>query len=193
MNIRTLTVIVVLVLLGLFAGLNWPAFTAPATLNLLFAKVQAPLGLVMLGVILVLTLLYVLFSLGVEASALIEVRRYARELYQVRKQLENEEESRFLQLKGFLEAEFARQGETHAQLSKALSEGFEELRRGLGVLEERLEALPSENRQALREELERLATQVDTLKLQHREIVQKIEAAAERLRSELGPAAEASE
>ncbi len=193
MNIRTLTVIVVLVLLGLFAGLNWPAFTAPTTLNLLFAKVQAPLGLVMLGVILALTLLYVLFSLGVEASALIEVRRYARELYQVRKQLENEEESRFLQLKGFLEAEFARQGETHAQLSKALSAGFGELRQGLEALEKRLSTLPEEHRQALEEELERLATQIDTLKLQHREIVQKIEAAAERLRSELGPAAEASE
>ncbi len=193
MNIRTLTVIVVLVLLGLFAGLNWPAFTAPTTLNLLFAKVQAPLGLVMLGVILALTLLYVLFSLGVEASALIEVRRYARELYQVRKQLENEEESRFLQLKGFLEAEFARQGETQAQLSKALSAGFGELRQGLEALEKRLSTLPEEQRQALEEELERLATQIDTLKLQHREIVQKIEAAAERLRSELGPAAEASE
>lgn len=193
MNIRTLTVIVVLVLLGLFAGLNWPAFTAPTTLNLLFAKVQAPLGLVMLGVILALTLLYVLFSLGVEASALIEVRRYARELYQVRKQLENEEESRFLQLKGFLEAEFARQGETQAQLSKALSAGFGELRQGLEAMEKRLSTLPEEQRQALEEELERLATQIDTLKLQHREIVQKIEAAAERLRSELGPAAEASE
>ncbi len=193
MNIRTLTVIVVLVLLGLFAGLNWPAFTAPTILNLLFAKVQAPLGLVMLGVILALTLLYVLFSLGVEASALIEVRRYARELYQVRKQLENEEESRFLQLKGFLEAEFARQGETQAQLSKALSAGFGELRQGLEALEKRLSTLPEEQRQALEEELERLATQIDTLKLQHREIVQKIEAAAERLRSELGPAAEASE
>ncbi len=193
MNIRTLTVIVVLVLLGLFAGLNWPAFTAPATLNLLFAKVQAPLGLVMLGVVLVLTLLYVLFSLGVEASALIEVRRYARELYQTRKLLENEEESRFLQLKGYLEAEFARQSEAGAQLQKALEEGFGSLGEGLEGLARRLEALPEQQRQALKEELERLTTQIDTLKLQHREIVQKIEAAAERLRSQMGAAAEAPE
>jgi uncharacterized integral membrane protein len=182
-------VIVVLVLLALFAGLNWPAFTAPTTLNLLFAKVQAPLGLVMLGVVLVLTLLYVLFSLGVEASALIEVRRYARELYQTRKLLENEEESRFLQLKGYLEAEFARESEALAGLEKALGEGFAGLKAALGALEDHLNALAEGQKGALKEELERVRTQIDTLKLQHREIVQKIEAAAERLRGELGQAA----
>ena len=186
MNVRTLTVALVLGLLLLFAGLNWQAFTAPTHLNLLFTRVEAPLGLVMLGVVLFLTLLYVLFSLGVEASALLEVRRYARELYQVRKQLEDAETSRFIELKRYLEGEFARLDEVQTQHGKEMDARFEALWGRLAELERAVGESGEATRAALKEEFERLATQIETLKLQHREIVQKIEAVAERLRAELG-------
>ena len=185
MNIRTLTVALVLGRLLLFAGLNWQAFTASTTLNLLFTRVEAPLGLVMLGVVLFLTLLYVLFSLGVEASALLEVRRYARELYQVRKQLEDAEASRFIELKRYLEGEFARLDEAHDRNEKNLEARAEALLERLDGLERAIGEGGEATRAAVKEEFERLATQLETLKLQHREIVQKIEAAAERLRAEL--------
>ena len=188
MNIRTLTVALVLGLLLLFAGLNWTAFTAPTQLNLLVTRVEAPLGLVMLGVVLVLTLLYVLFSLGVEASALLEVRRYARELYQVRKQLEDAEASRYAELKRYLEGAFARVDEAHAQHEKEVEARFEALFARLAELERAIGESGEATRAAFKEELERLVTQLETLKLQHREIVQKIEAVAERLRAELGEA-----
>jgi len=184
MNIRTLTVALVLGLLLLFAGLNWATFTAPTTLNLLFTKVEAPLGLVMLGVVLLLTLLYALFSLGVEASALLEVRRYARELHQVRKQLEDEEASRFTKLKRYLEGEFQKLDEWHTQHEKEMEARAEAILRRVEELERALKQSEENLRQGVREEAERLSTQIETLKLQHREIVQKLEAAAERLRHE---------
>ena len=185
MNVRTLTVALVLGLLLLFAGLNWQAFTAPTRLNLLFTRVEAPLGLVMLGVVLFLTLLYVLFSLGVEASALLEVRRYARELYQVRKQLEHAEASRFVELKRYLEGAFGRLEEAHTQHEKELEARFEALSARLDALKQAIAEGGEAVRAALREEVERLETRLETLKLQHGELGQKIEAAAERLRAAL--------
>jgi len=185
MNVRTLIVVLVLGLVLLFAGLNWTAFTAPTTLNLLVTRVEAPLGLVMLGVVLFLTLLYLLFSLGVEASALLEIRRYARELYQVRKRLEDEEESRFTKLKRYLEEAFAQVGEEHAKLERTLLEQAKELEARIEELNTAIEARAQNAKGEMKEEFERLATKLDTLKLQHREIVQKIEAVAERLRAEM--------
>lgn len=185
MNVRTLIVVLVLGLIFLFAGLNWAAFTAPTTLNLLFTRVEAPLGLVMLGVVLFLTLLYILFSLGVEASALLEIRRYARELYQVRKRLEDEEESRFTKLKRYLEEAFARVEEGHAKIEQAVNTRADGLEKRIEVLDEAIKARAETAKGEVKEEFERLATQLETLKLQHREIVQKIEAVAERLRAEM--------
>jgi uncharacterized integral membrane protein len=105
---RTLLVVVILALLGAFAGLNWPAFTAPATLNLLFLRVEAPLGLTMLGAVAAVTLLYFLFAIGVETASLLETRRHARELEVQRRLADEAETSRFAELRRYLEAELER-------------------------------------------------------------------------------------
>src|ERR1044071_3465377 len=49
MRVRTLVVVVLLLLVALFAGLNWAAFTAPTELWLGVATVRAPLGLILLA------------------------------------------------------------------------------------------------------------------------------------------------
>ncbi len=157
MNFRTITVLTVLTLLALFAGINWPAFTQPTKLNLLFTQTETPLGTVMLGVVAVLTVLYVLFTLGIEAAALTEVRRYARDLHQARKLLEKEEESRFVNLKAYLEAELA------------------ELREELQAIQDQLQKRTQELKAALQDESGSLSTQIDSLKVQHKEILQRID------------------
>jgi len=171
MSFRTLFVLLFLALLAVFAGLNWPAFTAPAELNLLITRIHAPLGLVMLGVVVFLTLVYALFVVGVEASALIEVRRYARELHQVRKKLDKEEESRFAQLKGFLETELAGLKGEHSRIEKTLLEALD---RTEGQLTE-----------ALKSEAEALAQRVETAKLLLNELKSRLEAVAPKLRAEV--------
>jgi uncharacterized integral membrane protein len=80
MNIRSVLIALALMLLAVFALLNWAAFTAPTTLSVGFAEVQAPLGLIMLivtGVVSALFLLYIVFML---AGALMETRRSTKEL-----------------------------------------------------------------------------------------------------------------
>ena len=69
MRARTALLLVALVALGLFAALNWAVFTAPTDLNLLFARAQAPLGVILLVVIVALTLLYAALLAWLETAA----------------------------------------------------------------------------------------------------------------------------
>jgi len=84
MRPRTLLIIVLLVLMGLFVALNWPAFWMPTSLNLLFATISAPLGIVMLGFVLVIVAAFAIYLVVWQGSVLMESRRQAKELHQAR-------------------------------------------------------------------------------------------------------------
>ena len=108
MNVRSLLLTLVLVLVAAFAVLNWAAFTAPTMLTLGFAQVEAPLGLIMLialGVISVLFLAYIVFQ---QAGVIVEARRYAKELKAQRELADTAEASRFTELRTYLEGELRR-------------------------------------------------------------------------------------
>ncbi|WP_456446768.1 DNA cytosine methyltransferase [Oceanithermus sp.] len=160
MNLRNLTVLVILLLVALFAGLNWPLFTAPSEINLLFTRVSAPLGLILLAVIALLSLLYFLFIAVIETGALIEIRRYARQVEQARKLADQAEASRFAELKRYLEQEL-----------NALAQGQSDLKAHVS-----LEA--GEARKAL-------SLEHDTLKSQHAEISGRVDQKTEQLKGEL--------
>ena len=80
MRARTLILLVVLILIGVFAVVNWKAIIAPTTLSFLVADVQAPLGLIMLGISALLTVLFLLYLVYLHTSVLLESRRQSREL-----------------------------------------------------------------------------------------------------------------
>ncbi len=105
MNLRTLSIAVALALLGVFTLLNWGAFLAPTTLSLGFAEVQAPLGLVMLGVTGVVSGLFLVYILFQQASVIMESRRTAKELKAHRELADKAEASRFTEMRTFLEGE----------------------------------------------------------------------------------------
>jgi len=107
MQARTLVIVLILVLIGAFAWLNWATFTTPTALHLLVTRMEAPLGLLMLGVVATLTLLYFLFAVGLETTALLESRRHARELEAQRRLAADAEASRYTELRRFLDAELA--------------------------------------------------------------------------------------
>lgn len=123
---RTWFVLITLALVGAFAALNWAEFTRPASLSLGLTRVEAPLGVVLLSVIVLLSLLYLLFTVGLETAALLEVKRYAREMLQYKKLAEDAEESRYTELKRFLEAELKRLEEAEKAEIGALSARLEE-------------------------------------------------------------------
>ena len=95
MQIRTLLMLVVLGAIVLFAALNWSSFMAPTTMSLGFAAVQAPLGLILLGLMALLTALFLVFVVYLQTSVLLETRRHARELQTQRELADQAEASRF--------------------------------------------------------------------------------------------------
>jgi uncharacterized integral membrane protein len=120
MRFRTLFLFLVLALTGLFALVNWPAFTAPTTLSLVFTTVTAPLGLIMLGVVFVLGAMSLAYLIYVQGSALRESRRHARELQSQRELAENAETSRYTDLHGYLTTELRRMEQLHADMRAQL-------------------------------------------------------------------------
>jgi uncharacterized integral membrane protein len=118
--LRALTFLAVLVLIGFFALLNWTAFTAPTTLSFFFTTVQAPLGLIMLGVSIFLALLFGVWALSQQAAMLRESRRQSRELQASRDLADKAEASRFVELRSHLDNELLR-------VTSSTARGHEEL------------------------------------------------------------------
>jgi hypothetical protein len=67
--------IVVIAIVGAFSLMNWRALMAPVALDFIIAQVTAPLGIAMLGAMVVLTLLYLFFLVWLETKALLRIGR----------------------------------------------------------------------------------------------------------------------
>jgi uncharacterized integral membrane protein len=109
MKTRTLFLILVLVAIGGFSALNWNAFLTPTSLNLGLAEVQAPLGLIMLGALVMVAAVFMVYILYLQTTVLLDTRQHTKELQSNRKLADQAEASRFTELRGFLEAELKRQ------------------------------------------------------------------------------------
>jgi uncharacterized integral membrane protein len=103
MSLRAVLVLLIFILLGTFTVLNWNAFMTPTTLSLLIATVQAPLGLIMLGVTVALAVLFLAYLAYVQTTVILDARRTARELKGQRDLADQAEASRFTELRSFLE------------------------------------------------------------------------------------------
>ncbi|WP_020167834.1 MULTISPECIES: LapA family protein [Methylotenera] len=115
MKVRALILLGVLGLFLVFMVLNWPTIMAPTTLNLGITEVNAPLGLVMLGMIALLTALFLIFIVYLQTSVLFEARRHAKELQTNRELADKAEASRFTELRQFMDAEIQKQAVIQAE------------------------------------------------------------------------------
>ena len=136
MYLRTLLILAVLVAVAIFTAINWNAFAAPTTLSVVFAEVEAPLGLVLLGFVAVLTLLFLVYVVYLQSSVLIESRRYARELQAQRELADQAEASRFSQLRSFLDSELRRVAQISEESRTGVLAKLEELERELRTVVE---------------------------------------------------------
>jgi hypothetical protein len=103
MGMRTLLLLLVVIALAAFTILNWTAFTTPTSLSLVFASVQAPLGLVMLVIAGLITIAFLLYVAYLQGTVILETRRAARELQSQRQLADQAEASRFTELHKTLE------------------------------------------------------------------------------------------
>ena len=133
---RTLSLFAVLLLVGLFALLNWPAFGELKLLSFGFMTVLAPLGFIMLGVIAFLALLFTVWAIAMQASALGETRRQSRQLQAQRELADRAEASRFTELHNFLVERIDR---LQAETQRGLDHNANTIGAVVAELEDRLE------------------------------------------------------
>lgn len=122
MYLRTILIVLVVGALTLFTVANWHAFTTPTTLSMIVGTVEAPLGLMLLGVVAVLTALFLIYVVYLQSSVLIDTRRHERELHAQRELAEHAEISRFQELRASLETKLdALAQQSDAALSQVLA------------------------------------------------------------------------
>ncbi|MEP7313795.1 MAG: LapA family protein [Pseudomonadota bacterium] len=95
---RTILIFLALFLVALFVATNWPAIIAPADLRIAWYTVRAPIGLVLLGVLVTVTLTFLLYLGTWQASILLESRRSAKETQALRALADEAEASRLTAL-----------------------------------------------------------------------------------------------
>jgi hypothetical protein len=123
----TLLLLLVLAAIVAFATLNWSVFVAPTDLSLGVAVVKMPLGLIMVGLLVFLTALFLVYVVYLQSSALLESRRHSRELQTNRELADKAEASRFTELRSFLEAQVLRQESLNAESRSAMLARIEQL------------------------------------------------------------------
>ena len=123
--LRALILFVVLVFVVLFAAINWAVFTALTPISLGFTTVQAPLGLIMLGLVAFLSVLFTVWVIVLQATSLRDARRQTKELQAQRDLADRAEASRIAELR--------------SDLLKRLDENTNSIAAHIAQLEDRIE------------------------------------------------------
>jgi uncharacterized integral membrane protein len=106
----------IVALILVFAALNWSVLIAVTSINLLVARVQAPTGVILLGLTAALAALFFLATLYSRIGALMEARRLQQELRAAREVADRTEASRLEALQHLVMSEFRLLNERIAKL-----------------------------------------------------------------------------
>ena len=101
--VRVLIFVLLLLLTGVFALVNWTAFTTPTTLSVGFATVEAPVGMIMLVLLTLALVGFTVWAIGMQGRALLDARRMTKELHTQRELADKAEASRFTELRNHMD------------------------------------------------------------------------------------------
>ena len=142
MRVRNLILLVVLAMVALFLAINWSAVTATARFTLLLTSFEAPVGLVMLALIVVLVAAFGAYLILTQGALLIDARRHAKELQTQRSLADRAEGSRVAEVRDLLRDELARLDarltEHEERLRTELRDGVNSLAATIGEIDDRL-------------------------------------------------------
>ena len=120
MRMRTLLLVLVLLSIGVFVSVNWAAVTAPTRLSLLVTTFEAPIGLLMLGLVVLVVLTFGVYLVVWQSAMLLESRRQTKELQAQRTLADQAEASRFTELRDIVHDELEALANRMAQMQDAL-------------------------------------------------------------------------
>jgi uncharacterized protein YlxW (UPF0749 family) len=136
MSIRTILLLITAVVIAALAALNWHLLAAPVPMSVGFRTVEAPLGLVMLALTILLAIVFAVYIAYLQSTALLESRRLHKDLDAQRVLAEQAEASRLTELRTSLES---RIDQLDRKLHARLEQSDNSSAAYLGQLEDRLE------------------------------------------------------
>jgi len=131
---KTIVLFFVFAVLVLFSATNWTSFMAPTNLRLLVTSLNAPLGLILLGFIAVISLLFMAYIIYIQASQMIEIKRINKEMKSLRDLAEQTESSRIKELHESLKMEFTRMEGRASDSQVSLQKQMDQLEENLRTL-----------------------------------------------------------
>ena len=111
MNFRTISIAIIVALIAILAAFNWNALVTPSAVSIGVTEIQAPLGVLMLALTILLSVFFIAYVLWLQSSVLMEARRHSKEMQAQRDLADKAEASRFTELRSVLEALHARDKE----------------------------------------------------------------------------------
>lgn len=124
--------LLILLAVALFAALNWPLLSTTAPVSLGITTLQAAPGLVLLGALTLLAVLFLIGLLGQQTAALMESRRLGKDVQAARALAEQAELSRYTELREELRREMQALGARQEVMAATLKVRFETLENELG-------------------------------------------------------------
>ena len=116
---------IIFIMLAVFTAANWQVLTTPAPLSFVAFSIEGPLGVMLLGVSLLLTLLVVVYALLLRTTWLMESRRINRQLEEQRELAEKAESSRISALIDLIERKFNENLVSNSEVSKTMTDRIE--------------------------------------------------------------------
>jgi hypothetical protein len=108
MKAPAVLLLIVLGLVVIFTIANWGVIMTPATVSLLVADIQAPIGFILVLITLLLSALFLAFVVYLQTTVLLDARRHSKELAAQRDLADKAEASRFTDLRAWLDAGLSR-------------------------------------------------------------------------------------
>ena len=106
MNFRSIILVLIVVAIGALAALNWTTLATPTLISLGITSIQAPLGLVMLALTILLGVFFLAYVLWLQGAVLLETRRHNKEMTTQRDLADKAEASRFTELRTYLDGHY---------------------------------------------------------------------------------------
>ena len=151
MNFRTICIAIIVALIAVLAVFNWNALATPTPVSFGVTEIQAPLGVLMLALTVLLSVFFIAYVLWLQSSVLLEARRHSKEMQTQRDLADKAEASRFTELRSVLEALHARDKEEvmarldvlEAHLVQRAQESDNSTAAYVGQLEQQLRSRPA--------------------------------------------------
>lgn len=131
MHIRTIIISLIILATAALAALNWGALSTPSSINFGVTSVEAPLGLIMLGLTTALVVVFAAYVVYLHSSVMLETRRHNKEMTAQRELADKAEASRFTELRAHLDTQRQQSVVADSQAHAALLSRLEQLEKTL--------------------------------------------------------------